>query len=443
MNEIRFYKLKDLSSERRNTLLLRTEADLSSYIKDVLPIIEKVKNEGDKALVYFAKQFDKCRLKTDQIRVSDAEFEAAFKMVSNDVVESIQYAAQNITSFHRSQLPEESWFKEIRSGVFAGEKYSPLPSVACYVPRGKGSFPSVVLMNVIPAVTAGVERIVIVTPPGEDGTVDPASLIAAQIAGVKEVYKCGGAQAVAAVAYGTESVPKCCKIVGPGSPWVATAKRVLADKIHPGIPAGPSETIVFTDETASAEIAALDLLIEAEHGNDSSAFLVTTSPKIAARAMELLPQYMNEMETRRASYAAAVLGSDRGGIVLAETAKEAYDFINDYAPEHLQILSKDPWSHLGSITNASEILLGEHTPGTIANYVLGINAVLPTSQAAIHTSPLNVRDFLKSYGIGYVTRAGYKEIARHAHNLARYEGFDGHARAVSGIRDQILNNKGC
>ncbi len=443
MNEIQFYQLKDLDAEKRSALLRRTEADLVSYIKDVLPIIEKVEDEGDKALSYYAEKFDGCVLESDRIRVSEEEFEAAFDMVSLDVVESIRYAAQNITTFHQGQLPEESWFKEVRPGVFAGEKYSPIPSVACYVPRGKGSFPSVVLMNVIPAVVAGVKKIVVLTPPGEDGTVDPASLVAAQIAGVKEVYKCGGAQAIAAVAYGTESVPRCCKVVGPGSPWVSAAKRLLVDEIHPGIPAGPSETIVFADNTASADIAALDLLIEAEHGSDSSAFLVTTSSELAERVMELLPKYLGEMDEQRASYAASVLGSERGGVILVETVEDAYGFINDYAPEHLQILSKDPWSHFGNITNASEILFGEYTPGTIANYVLGINAVLPTSQAAMYTSPLNVRDFLKSYGLGYVTQAGYGEAAEHARRLASYEGFDGHARAVSGIRDQLLGIKGC
>lgn len=436
---ISFFELSALSQKDRENLLVRTEADLSTYIKDVLPIIEKVKNEGDSGLVHYAGVFDKCEIKPSELQVTEAEFDEAFRLVGKEVIESIEYAAENIVNFHKAQLPEETWLKEIRPGAFAGEKFSPLPSVACYVPRGKGSFPSVVLMNAIPAVVAKVGRIIIVTPPGEDGKVDPASLVAAKVAGVDEVYKCGGAQAVAGVAYGTDTVPRCCKIVGPGSPWVVAAKRILADRIHPGIPAGPSETIVFADESAMPEIAALDLLIEAEHGHDSGAFLVTTSPDLADRVLQLLPQYLSEMETQRASYAKTVLGGTQGGVVLARSAEEAYQFINDYAPEHLQILSQDPWAHLGSITNASEILLGEYTPGTIANYVLGVNAVLPTSQAAVFTSPLNVRDFMKSYGIGYVTKAGYKNMAKHAHRLATYEGFDGHARAVSGIREKLLS----
>ncbi len=435
---VSFFDLKNITEKERGELLVRTEADLTSFVKDVLPVIEKVKHEGDAALAYYAGLFDKSCIEPGEIRVTEPEFNQAFKLVDEDVIESIEYAAENIVNFHRAQLPEETWLKEIRPGAFAGEKFSPLPTVACYVPRGKGSFPSVVLMNVIPAVVANVGRIVILTPPGEDGTVDPASLVAAKIAGVTEVYKCGGAQAVAAVAYGTETVPRCCKIVGPGSPWVVAAKRILADRIHPGIPAGPSETIVFADDSANPEIAALDLLIEAEHGHDSGAFLVTTSKRIAERALELLPGYLEEMEAQRASYATTVLGGTQGGIILVESLDEAYRFINDYAPEHLQILSNDPWSHLGSITNASEILLGEYTPGTIANYVLGVNAVLPTSQAAVFTSPLNVRDFMKSYGIGYVTKSGYPEIAKHARRLATYEGFDGHARAVSEIRDKLI-----
>ncbi len=276
-NPIRFHDLRKLSVTEKHALLKRTESDLSRYIESVEPILKAVKEEGDQALVRFARKFDLAELKPDALKVRPQEFEKAFESVGDDVIEAISFAADSIRIFHKSQLPEPMRMSEIRPGVFCGEKINPIPSVACYVPRGKGSFPSVVLMTTIPAVVAGVPKVCILTPPGPDGSVDVATLVAARQAGVEEIYKCGGAQAVAAAAYGTATIPKFDKIVGPGSPWVVAAKRLLADIIDPGTPAGPSESIVFADHTADGRLAALDLIIESEHGPDSSAFLVTCS----------------------------------------------------------------------------------------------------------------------------------------------------------------------
>jgi len=440
-NPIRFHDLEKLSVTERHTLLKRTESDLGRYIEPVERILKAVKEDGDLALVRFAREFDQADLNADAIKVQPEEFEKAFESVEEDVIEAIRFAADSIRIFHEGQLPEPMRMNEVRPGVFCGEKVNPIPSVACYVPRGKGSFPSVVLMTTIPAVVAGVPKICILTPPGPAGRVDDATLVAARQAGVEEIYKCGGAQAVAAAAYGTATIPKFDKIVGPGSPWVVAAKRLLADEIDPGIPAGPSESIVFADHTADGRLAALDLIIESEHGPDSSAFLVTNSREVADRALEAIPNYWQSLGETRKKFSTAVLGGPHGGVALARDEDACIRFINDYAPEHLMIHSREPFKYLGAIKHAGEILLGRDTPITLGNYLLGPNAVLPTSGAARIHSPLGVHDFLKMTGIGYVTSGAYDLLAKHAHTLAVYEGFDGHALAVSELRKKLISDE--
>jgi histidinol dehydrogenase len=295
-------------------------------------------------------------------------------------------------------------------------------------------------MTSVPAVIAGVPQIAIVTPPTSDGSVDAATLVAARLAGVETVYKCGGAQAVAAVAYGTQTVKPAVKIVGPGSPFVVAAKSLLSAVIDTGLPAGPSEAIIFADGSVEGGLAALDLLIEAEHGPDSSAYLVTHSREVAEAALSALPEHWSRMTEQRVEFSRAVLTGKRGGIVLTGSLEESYRFINDYAPEHLEILSTEPFAHLGRITEAAEILMGPHTPVTLANFVLGPNAVLPTSRWARTYGPLSVTDFLKRSSVGYVTSVAYPELARHARTLARYEGFSSHENAVSEIRSRYLRS---
>jgi histidinol dehydrogenase len=417
---------------------VRSEADLGPIIEKVKPIIAAVKAEGDAALARFAREFDKAAVAADRIAAAPADFDKAFTQVEAEVIAAIEYAVDGIRRFHEAQKPEEMWMKEIRPGAYAGDRVMPIPSVACYVPRGKGSFPSVVMMTTIPAVVAGVPRVAIVTPPGPDGNIDAATLVAARLAGVTEVYKCGGAQGVAAVAYGTQTVPKMAKIVGPGSPYVVAAKRLLADVIDPGIPAGPSESIILCDETANGRVAGLDLIVESEHGPDSSAFLVTNSRAVAEAARQAIPEYWQQMGEQRVSFSSAVLGGPRGGIVLTPDFDQAIAFVNDYAPEHLEILGKDPFATLGRIVNAGEILLGEYSPVPLGNFVLGPNAVLPTSGQARTCSPLSVFDFMKRSSVGYVTASAYPGLARHAKVLATYEGFDGHANAVSSLREKAM-----
>lgn len=435
---ISFHDLSAMDAAARSRLLVRSEADLGDYLAKVQPIIDRVRTEGDAALAHFARAFDKAELSADRIRASEEEFDRAFAELEPEVLESIEYAAHGIRVFHQRQKPEPMWMHEVRPGVFAGEKTEPIPSVALYVPRGKGAFPSVALMTAIPAVVAGVPQIALITPPTPAGGVDAATLVAARIAGVENVYKCGGAQGVAAVAYGTETVPKCAKIVGPGSPWVVAAKRVLAGVIDPGLPAGPSEAIVLADSTANGALAALDLIVESEHGPDSSAFLVTDSREVAEAARAAIPGYWAQMGEQRVGFSSTVLCGPRGGIVLAPDFDAAIAFVNDYAPEHLEIVADEPMAYLGRIINAGEVLLGASTPIPLGNFVLGPNAVLPTSGAARTHSPLSVYDYMKRISIGQVTAAAYPELALHAERLARYEGFDGHANAVSATRTRVM-----
>jgi histidinol dehydrogenase len=433
-----FHELARLSEAERAALMKRTEADLGPIIEKVRPIIAAVKSEGDRALSSFARELDRADVPADRIAATEAEFDAAFKAVDKEVIAAIEYAIANIRAFHEEQRPEPMWLKEIRPGAFAGDRWHPIPSVALYVPRGKGAFPSVTMMTSVPAVVAGVPEIAILTPPTPEGSADAATLVAAKLAGVERVYKCGGAQAVAAAAYGTETVRKAVKILGPGSPFVVAAKRLLSDVIDVGTPAGPSESLVLADGTVDGRVAALDLLIEAEHGPDSSAYLVTHDRRQAEAARAALPEHWVRMPELRVGFSRTVLTGPRGGIVLTPSVEESYRFVNDYAPEHLEILSADPFVHLGHIRNAAEVLMGPHTPITLGNFVLGPNCVLPTSGWAKSFGPLSVTDFMKRSSVGYVTAPAYPELARHARVLADYEGFSAHANAVSEIRDRLL-----
>lgn len=441
MAHVNIQVLADLAPEERRALLRRSEADLSAVIDKVGSIIEAVRAEGDEALVRLGRALDGAEgLTREGLKVTEAEFDEAHALVEPEVMEAIRFAVANIRAFHEAQAPAPLWMKEVRPGAFAGDRYTPIRSVALYVPRGKGSFPSVTMMTSIPGVVARVPELAILTPPAPDGRVDAATLVAARAAGVSTIYKAGGAQAVAAAAYGTETVRPALKLVGPGSPWVVAAKRLLAGVIDAGLPAGPSEAIVLADDTLPGGLAALDLLIEAEHGPDSSAWLVTHSRRVAEEAAAALPDLWAAMTEQRAAFSRAVLTGPSGGILLTGSLRESYDFVNDYAPEHLEILSRSPFEHLGEVTEAAEVLLGPHTPITIANFCLGPNAVLPTSRGARTWGPLSVHDFLKRSSVGYVTPKAYPELAAHAARLARYEGFSSHENAVGPMRQAYLED---
>jgi histidinol dehydrogenase len=437
---VNLHILSRLSPKQRKALLTRTETDLSTFIEKVKPIIAAVKTEGDAALARFAQQFDKAPVAAGAIAATDADFARAEKTLAPKMQEAMTFAAESIIAFHQAQMPEREWMKELRPGVLAGDRVTPIPSVACYIPRGKGAFPSSVLMTAIPATVAGVENICIITPPGPDGQIDDATLVAAKLAGVTKVYKAGGAQGIAAVAYGTKTIAPVRKIVGPGSPWVAAAKRIVSDFVDVGTPAGPSETIVMADGTTSGRLAALDLLIETEHGPDSSGYLVTWDETVARDAMAAIEDFYKHMSAQRVDFASTVLSGLLGGVVLARDEDDAIAFINDYAPEHLQILSKQPERYLSKIKHAGEILLGEYAPSTLANFVVGPSHVLPTGGWSQTGSALSVHDFLKRTSIVNITKQGYDTLAPHAKAFADYEGFDAHGNAVGELRKPLLGN---
>jgi len=438
MTHINFHDLSKLTASQRAKLLVRAESDLSDFEAKVKPIIAAVRAEGDVALARFAQNFDKAPVTADAIAATPEDFAEAERTLAPDVKAAMEFAATNIRKFHEKQKPEAEWMMEVSPGAFGGERWSAIPSVACYVPRGKGAFPSVALMTTIPAKVAGVEKVIIITPPGPNGKIDDATLVAARMAGVDAVYKAGGAQAIAAVAYGTATIPRFSKVVGPGSPWVAAAKRLVSHVLDVGSPAGPSEVIVLADDSVSGELAALDVLVECEHGPDSSGYLVTWSRRVAEEALAAIPKYLALMSPQRAAFASTVLGGPIGGIVLARDEAEAIAFCNDYAPEHLQVLSETPEKYLPKLKHAGEILLGKHTPTTLGNYVIGPDHVLPTSGWARTASALSVFDFMKRTSIAHVRREGYATLAKHAHALAKYEGFDAHANAVSHLRDKLV-----
>ncbi len=336
-------------------------------------------------------------------------------------------------AFHEQQMPHEQWFTQVAPGVLAGEKISPISSVGLYVPRGKGAFPSVMYMLAAPASIAGVPRIVVGTPPAPGGEVDPASLVAADLCGVHEIYRIGGAQAIAALAYGTASIARVRKITGPGSPYISAAKRLLYGTVDVGLPAGPSEAILLADESADPELVARDLLIEAEHGPDSSSLLVTPSRVLLEAVLALLPAKISALPEPRQSFCRTGFESEQGtgGLVLTTTLREAVDFVNEYAPEHLELHVREPFALLPDLKNVGEILVGPHTPISIGNYCLGTNAILPTGGFAHTYSCTTVYDFLKRTGVGYVTAEGYAGLSETTRRLADFEGFPAHARAVT------------
>ena len=428
--EINFFRLAETAPEDIARVMKRSEIGIEELSSTVAPIIAAVKSRGDAALLEFNKKFDKADMTAAQLKVTEQEFAEAEANLSPPLKEMIERSYKNILKYHDAQRPEETWFIEIEKGVMAGEKITPIQSVGLYVPSGKGAFPSVMLMLGVPATIAGVTTITVCTPPTANGKVGDGTLYAAKLCGITEIFKVGGAQAIAAMAYGTETVTKVDKTIGPGSSYVSAAKRLLYSHIDVGAPAGPSESIIFCDETTPAQVATLDLLIEAEHGPDSTALLVTHSELLANQVLELLPTLINDLPEPRKSFCKTGFSSF-GGIVLTSSFEESIQFINDFAPEHLEVLVAEPFFALNQIKNAGEILLGPHTPITMGNFSLGVNAILPTGGFAKTYSCVTIFDFLKRTSIGYMNKEGYQSLKESTWRFADYEGFPAHANAIS------------
>lgn len=427
--KINTYKWNEISKETKQKILKRSETDINGVKDVVAPIIEDVRKNGDEALRKYAKKFENADVKN--ILASEEEFAAARGRLDDKLKDAIKFCADNVRKFHQIQKDREEsrWLSEVIPGIWAGEQISPLPSVGLYVPRGKGAFPSVMYMLSMPAVVAGVPQIAVVTPPTPNGSVDDASLFTAEICGVKNVYKCGGAQAIAALAYGTETVPKVTKVLGPGNSYVAAARRMLSDIINPGMPAGPSEALVFADETANVKNTALDLLNEAEHGPDSASILVTHSEKLAEAVVKILPELIADLPPQRQEFVTKGF-SGYGGIVITASMEESIAFCNEYAVEHLHLKVANPEKVIPKLTDVGEILVGEYTPIVLGNFGIGVNAVLPTGGHAKTYSATSIWDYMKRTSLAVASKAGYEALKEPVLTISDYEGFSAHSNTI-------------
>ncbi|MCX7841922.1 MAG: histidinol dehydrogenase [Clostridia bacterium] len=406
-------------------LAKRSQMELGDVFARVEEIVKRIKLEGDKALLEYTRAFDKVELVPGRIRVSREEIDNAYEKVDKKLVEVIRKAKKNIEDFHSKQK-ENSWFSAEKDGVILGQLYRPLEAVGVYVPGGTAAYPSSVLMNVVPAKVAGVERVVMVTPPKDTG-VNPSVLVAASEAGVDEIYRVGGAQAVAALAFGTASVPRVDKIVGPGNAYVAMAKKMVYGYCDIDAIAGPSEITVVADESANPKFVAADLLSQAEHDMLASSVLVTTSESLAEGVAQELERQIALLERKDISRKSI---DDFGAVVIVNNIEEALDVVNRIAPEHLELCVNEPFNLLGGIKNAGAIFLGHYASEPMGDYLAGPNHVLPTSGTARFFSPLNVGDFVKKSSVISYTKKALKAVCEDVMLFAEAEGLAAHANAI-------------
>lgn len=407
-------------------LLQRSPNSYEQYETCVREILDAVKTRRDEALFAYTEQFDGVKLNADNIQVTEAEIQNAYEQVDAALLDVIRKSLKNIESYHAKQM-QYSWFDSKPNGTILGQKVTPLQRVGVYVPGGKAVYPSSVLMNIVPAKVAGVDEIIMVTPPGKDGYVNPATLVAAKEAGVDVIYKVGGAQAIAALAYGTESIPKADKIVGPGNIYVALAKKAVYGHVSIDSIAGPSEILVLADEGANPRYVAADLLSQAEHDELASAILVTTSMELAEKVSEQTDLFIRELsrgEIIRKSL------DNYGHILVADTMENAIDAANEIASEHLEIMTADPYQVMTKIRNAGAIFIGEYSSEPLGDYFAGPNHILPTNGTAKFFSPLSVDDFLKKSSIIAYSYDALKEIHTDIEKFAEAEQLTAHANSI-------------
>lgn len=409
-----------------NDLLKRSPNNYSEYEETVNEILSNVKENGDQALFEYTLKFDKFQLTPENIRVTREEIREAYAQMDSELVEVIKRSAANIRAFHEKQL-RNSWFDAKEDGTILGMKITPIGRVGVYVPGGKAAYPSSVLMNVIPAKVAGVTDIIMTTPPGADGKVNPGTLVAADIAGVGTIYKAGGAQAIAAMAYGTQSIPKVDKITGPGNIFVALAKKAVYGYVSIDSIAGPSEILVLADETANPRYVAADLLSQAEHDELASAILITTSRELAEQVSEEVDGFVARLSRREIMEKSL---ENYGYILLAEDMEAAIQAANDIASEHLEILTNNPFDTMTRIKNAGAIFLGEYSSEPLGDYYAGPNHILPTNGTAKFFSPVNVDDFLKKTSIISYSREALQAVHEDIERFAESEGLTAHANSI-------------
>ncbi len=409
-----------------NDLLKRSPNHYGEYIDRVNAIIDEVRQKKDEAVFAFTEKFDGAKIDASNIRVTKEEIEEAYTLVDPKLVDVIRKALVNIREYHEKQR-QYSWFDSKPNGTMLGQKVTPLASTGVYVPGGKAVYPSSVLMNVIPAKVAGVEKIIMVTPPGKDGKVNPNTLVAANEAGADEIYKVGGAQAIAALAYGTESIPKADKIVGPGNIYVALAKKAVYGYVSIDSIAGPSEILVLADETANPRFVAADLLSQAEHDEMASAILVTTSEALAKAVAEEVDRFMEKLSRKEIMEKSI---ENYGYILIAESMEDAIEAANDIASEHLEIVTKDPFQVMTKIRNAGAIFIGEYSSEPLGDYFAGPNHILPTNGTAKFFGPLSVDDFVKKSSIIYYSREALEPIHQDIITFAESEQLTAHTNSI-------------
>lgn len=418
---------KETTKDILDTLLKRSPNNYGKFEAAVSEILSNIKEKGDEALFAYTKEFDKTEINAGNIRVTEEEIKEAYEKVEPALVEVIRKALVNIRKYHEKQL-QNSWFTSKEDGTMLGQKITALNRVGVYVPGGKAVYPSSVLMNIVPAKVAGVSRIIMTTPPGKDGKVNPSTLVAAKEAGADEIYKAGGAQAIGALAYGTESIPKVDKIVGPGNIFVALAKKAVYGYVSIDSVAGPSEILVLADETANSRFVAADLLSQAEHDELASAILITTSRELADKVEEEVNGFLKVL-SRKEIISKSL--ENFGYILIAENMEEAIEAANAIASEHMEIVTANPFEVMMKVRNAGAIFIGEYSSEPLGDYFAGPNHVLPTNGTAKFFSPLSVDDFVKKSSIVYYSREALKEIHKDIIQFASSEQLTAHANSIA------------
>lgn len=418
---------KETTKDILDTLLKRSPNNYGKFEAAVSEILSNIKEKGDEALFAYTKEFDKTEINAGNIRVTEEEIKEAYEKVEPALVEVIRKALVNIRKYHEKQL-QNSWFTSKEDGTMLGQKITALNRVGVYVPGGKAVYPSSVLMNIVPAKVAGVSRIIMTTPPGKDGKVNPSTLVAANEAGADEIYKAGGAQAIGALAYGTESIPKVDKIVGPGNIFVALAKKAVYGYVSIDSVAGPSEILVLADETANPRFVAADLLSQAEHDELASAILITTSKELADKVEEEVNGFLKVL-SRKEIISKSL--ENFGYILIAENMEEAIEAANAIASEHMEIVTANPFEVMMKVRNAGAIFIGEYSSEPLGDYFAGPNHVLPTNGTAKFFSPLSVDDFVKKSSIVYYSREALKEIHKDIIQFASSEQLTAHANSIA------------
>ena len=418
---------KESTKDILENLLKRSPNNYGKFESAVAQILDKVKKDGDEALFAYTKEFDKAEVTKETIRVTEAEIEEAYAQIDPALLGVIRKALVNIRKYHEKQI-QNSWFTSETNGTMLGQKVTPLNRVGVYVPGGKAVYPSSVLMNIVPAKVAGVPHIVMTTPPGKDGKICASTLVAAKEAGADEIYKVGGAQAIGALAFGTESIPKVDKIVGPGNIFVALAKKAVYGYVSIDSIAGPSEILVLADETANPHFVAADLLSQAEHDELACAILITTSEEFAAKVDEEVKGFV-EVLSRKEMIQKSL--DNFGYILIAEDMDEAIEAANEIAPEHMEIVTANPFEDMMKVKNAGAIFIGEYSSEPLGDYFAGPNHVLPTNGTAKFFSALSVDDFIKKSSIVYYSKAALRDIHKDIIQFATSEQLTAHAKSIA------------